>query len=299
MQNNARSHGHVVVKILGRTWLSAFSGRLSPQFIVPIFSEEQLINQLGNFMDLCRLALDWDGSLVEPFVCGSRLYGLPNFRDDHCSRELIMAPYNSFYDLQELNDSLHCANGCSIRPWSDFVKKSYRKLYIILMLKGYTYISLLKKRQSIGDMNLKLLMDCTKEFSSFAQNVTLALNAEANKFSVPLFRVIGIVCWDRTATISTRQLMLHMNSGLSHEDQNKFSVLFDRYASRQDSGNIYRPQIVSSKQVLKTDFCSKLAIGPTLVKHYKELAKSFVESLGMKFGSYISVHVSKDMRHLV
>ena len=98
-------------------------------YLLTVFSDEQISNQMESFVDSCRIALDWESFMVEPFVCGSRLYGVKGYKDKHCEENEQMLKYSSIYG-NDLDNGISC-NGCLQKSWKNFLQESHRDIYMI------------------------------------------------------------------------------------------------------------------------------------------------------------------------
>ena len=236
-------------------------------YLLTVFSDEQISNQMESFVDSCRIALDWESFMVEPFVCGSRLYGVKGYKDKHCEENEQMLKYSSIYG-NDLDNGISC-NGCLLKSWKNFLQESHRDIYMIF-------------RASRG-MDFD---ECNAWQAHTLKDLSYHLNKEAKLLSVPPFNVKGAVCWSADTGTSTSELMKSMKGEAGN--QSKFSVFFYRYMARNDHQG-WRPYL-SSKHVSDWWHCmrNRAISSPQIL----DLADKFRKSLHLVKDHYIAIHVS-------
>lgn len=263
-------------------------------YIAPLFSSEQMMNTLASFVDLCRIAVDWNASLVEPHICGSRLYGLHGLRDHWCPSSEKMHPYRTFYDLDQLNEVLACTKPrrCGLAPYEEFLKHSYRQLVILHALGPTQFIHFrnITEPPAASEPVQSTLIQCNGVFPSLADRVANLLLARTKDKNLPHFHTPMLLCWNKAEIVTTQSILAAINSFMDPHSQNRFSVFFTTYSARQPepgSGS-FRDKFASDAVVGR--FCQPrlLHSAPKL----QMLATAFLKDLGLKEGQYVSVHVS-------
>ena len=273
-----------------------YSSAAVPQqtYIAPLFSSEQMMNTLASFVDLCRIAVDWNASLVEPHICGSRLYGLIGLRDHWCPGSEKMHPYRTFYDLGQLNEVLACTkpSRCGLAPYEEFLQHSHRQLVILHALGPTQFIHFrnISEPPPASEPVQSTLIKCNEVFPSLADRVANVLLARTKDKNLPHFHTPMLLCWNKAETVTTQSVLAAINSFMDPHSQNRFSVFFTTYSARQPepgSGS-FRDKFASNAVVGR--FCQPrlLHSAPKL----QMLATAFLKDLGLKEGQYVSVHVS-------
>ena len=263
-------------------------------YITPLFSSEQMMNTLASFVDLCRIAVDWNASLVEPRICGSRLYGLHGLRDHWCPGSEKMHPYRTFYDLEQLNDALACTKPrrCGMAPYEEFLRYSHRQVVILHALSPtqFNHFSNLPEMDERSNPVQSTLVQCNKAYPSLAVRVADILNARTKDRNVSPFRTPMLLCWNKVEIVTTQSVLAAINSFMKPYNQNRFSVLFTTYSARQPEPgqDSFREKFASDAVVSRLCQPRLLHSAPSL----RVLANAFLRDLGLKRGRFVSVHVS-------
>ena len=242
----------------------------SRSFLITVLSIEQLTRQLFSYVDLCRIALDWQSTLVEPFVCGSRLYGIPGYKDSLCLSEEKMLPYGTVFSMEQLKQAAMCHNGCDVEKWSTFMKLSYRQIILVMTLK------------IVRSDQVEPIWDCTATFTSTATELENYLNNGGHEFKP--FSIQSVLCWHTSTPTVSNTLMTAMNSLVSQKENNQFSILL--YSYNPDD----RPKLLSLNSEQK-ECADYLRSGPTLLDNTIPSASQFTADLGVQ-ENYIGIHVS-------
>ena len=272
-----------------------YSTDIQPRtYVTPLFSSEQMMNTLASFVDLCRIAVDWNASLVEPHICGSRLYGLRGVRDHWCPSSEKMHPYRTFYDLEQLNDTLACTKPrrCGMAPYEDFLRYSHRQLVILHALSPtqFNHFNNLTEVNERSETVQSTLIQCNKAYSSLPVRVADILNARTKERNLSPFRTPTLLCWNKDAIVTTQSVLAAINSFMEPYSQNRFSVLFTTYSARQPEPghDSFREKFASDAVVSRRCQPRLLHSAPSL----RVLANAFLRDLGLKRGRFVSVHVS-------
>lgn len=263
-------------------------------YITPLFSSEQMMNTLASFVDLCRISVDWNASLVEPHICGSRLYGLPGLRDHWCPGSEKMYPYRTFYDLEQLNGALACTKPrrCGMAPYEEFLQYSHRQLVILHALSPtqFNHFSNLTKMNEGSRPAQSTLVQCNEAYPSLAVRVADSLNARTKNRNLSHFRTPMLLCWNKVETVTTQSVLAAINSFMEPYNQNRFSVLFTTYSARQPEPghDSFRERFASDAVVGRVCQPRMLHSASSL----RVLANAFLRDMGLKRGRFVSVHVS-------
>ena len=263
-------------------------------YIAPLFSSEQMMNTLASFVDLCRIAVDWNASLVEPHICGSRLYGLNGLRDRWCPGSEKMHQYRTFYSLDQLNDVLACTKPrqCGLASHEEFLQYSHRQLVILHALSPTQFIHFRNITETDTATNpvQNTLTQCNGVFPSLADRVANLLNARTKDKNLSHFHTPMLFCWNKAEIVTTQSVLAAINSFMDPYNQNRFSVFFTTYSARQPEPGVYSFREKFASEAVVGRFCQPrlLHSAPKL----QTLAVAFLRDLGLKRNQFVSVHVS-------
>ena len=252
-------------------------------YIVPVFSREQFMNTLASYVDLCRIVIDWKGYLVEPFICGSRLYGIFGLRDTWCGNEDKMYTYKTFYDIDQLTETLLCGGQCRMDSFDKFLQTSHRKIIVLQSVRPW----------ELHGANLSnadhVIVDCGYQFPHVLERLSIVLSRHTTQRLLPPFEVKGILCWNKATIVSTNSLMHAMNKLSGNES---FSVLFMNYGARDPdyTDSSFRDKIKS--HAVTDRRCANKLKAPKMSQKLEGLSNDFIESIGLRDKKFISVNVS-------
>ena len=256
-------------------------------YIIPLFSKEQFMNTLASYLDLCRIALDWKAHLVEPFICGSRLYGIHGWRDSWCSGDVKIYTYRTFYDFDQLNETLLCVGQCRMDSFEKFLHTSSRRIILLHSIRPWENVDIELKVKTF-DANI---VDCSQRFPHLMEKTTLLLHRHTQQRSLPPFEVAGMLCWRKETIVSTTSLRQAMNTLVG---DSTYSVLFTSYGARDPdhTNSTFRDKIRSTAVVERR--CANKLKAPATAWKLKGLSNTFIDSIGFQDRKFISVNVSSN-----
>ena len=240
------------------------------RFLLVVFPSEQLHSQTNSYLDTCRIARDWNASSMEPFICGTRLFGLKYFSSPNCPKSESVVSYGTIFDLSRLEEVLEY-NSCELKSWGHFERLSYRKIFLIIITV-----------KASGGQKPGLTL-CNDGHYALLSTLISTLNSNLPK-TYPAFEGAGVVCvsLDRSSHTTTSDLSFFMNSYLPKYKSDSFSIFILHYNS------IIRNGFIQSSNSMK--FSQKYF--PVISKKLDPFVDMFLGSLSLKEDNYLSVHVS-------
>ena len=277
-------------------------------YLMAIRYQEQLTSGIRNALQLSHLFREHGSRLVEPFIAGTRLYGL--VPRGH--------PLSTVLDFNAIaGECFHINN---IASFDDFLRKSTRDIVllhpvsnpnpatVLEVVPGYS----VKQRWSAKDILPCLLeqgvCQCSKEFGDYARNLEQALNVYVNH-TAPMFRVRQVICFNKLKSMTVEQFLkaagLHETKVYSYI----FTVWFGtsctsmpqvhspgdaKHSSKARCPGTFRarfipethPPSVCGKGNVDHSYISTEFLSPDL----KELATKFASSQRSGTGTKVSVH---------
>ena len=108
----------------------------SPQgYFMARYYEQQMMQDTKNFFELSNIAVRLNMSMVEPFVQGTHLIGIPHIkplREDKTFWELSM-----FYDLDHLHAALNtCSSSCQLVSFETVLENAPHNVVLVYFLVG-------------------------------------------------------------------------------------------------------------------------------------------------------------------
>ena len=247
------------------------------RFLLVVFPSEQLHAQTNSYLDTCRIARDWNASLIEPFICGTRLFGLKHFVSKHCPKSESVVSYGTIFDLSRLEEVLEY-NNCELKSWGHFERHSYRKIFLIIITV----------KESGGQK--PVLTMCNNGNYALLSTLISALNSNLPK-TYPAFEGAGVVCvsLNYSTRTTTNDLLFFMKSYLPKNKRDSFSVFISYY------DYIIRNGFIQSSNSMR--FSQKYF--PVISKKLDPFVDMFLGSLSLKEDNYLSVHVSMSVSELI
>ena len=240
------------------------------RFLIVVFPSEQLHSQTNSYLDTCRIARDWNASSMEPFICGTRLFGLKHFSSPNCPKSESVVSYGTIFDLSRLEEVLEY-NSCELKSWGHFERLSYRKIFLIIITV-----------KANGGQKPGLTL-CNDDNYALLSTLISGLNSNLPK-TYPAFEGAGVVCvsLDRSSHTTTSDLSFFMNSYLPKNKSDSFSIFILHY------DYIIRNGFIQSSNTMR--FSQKYFA--VISKKLDPFVDMFLESLSLKEDNYLSVHVS-------
>ena len=271
--------------------------------------QEQLTSGIRNALQLSHLFREHGSRLVEPFIAGTRLYGL-------LPRGHLLSTVLDFNAIAR-----ECFHINNIATFDEFLHKSTRDVILIHPVSnpnpntvlGVGPVYSVREKQSAQDILPCLLeqgvCQCSKEFEEYARIVEDKLNVYVNH-TVPMFRVRQVICFNKLKTMTVKQFLEALHLQETKVYSYIFTVSEGTSCTSMPHGSIGDANYTTAKAKCPGTFrarfipdtplpsvCGKGTVDHSYVStkflapHLKELAANFATSQRSGTGTKVSIHL--------
>ena len=294
-------------RFLPALYVASDGGSETRSYVMALRYQEQLTSGIRNALQLSHLFKKHGSQLLEPFIAGTRLYGLHGH------------PLSTVLDFNAIARECFHLHTSDIASFSDFLHKSTRDIILLYPVSNPNPDSMLsashgQQKRSARDILPCLLeqgvCQCNKELGDYARSIEQSLNMYLTH-AEHTFTVRQVICFNKLKPMTVEQFL--KAAGLQETNQ-VYSYIFTVWwgtscgmaqANNPSDGDANYTIKARCPGTFRTRFipemhlpgvCGKAAVDHSFIStkflspFLKELAAKFASSHRSGAGTKVSIH---------